>query len=322
MLIDFCFFFLPSLSFHDCICPTFLFGPVGIYALGAVAAKLAGERQEMDHFVKLLNKVGKESALVVDSGENGIPYELLYGRAGYIWSTLYVNKQLGFEAIPATTVRPILDAIFAAGRTEGHPSKSPLMYYWHGKPYWGAAHGLAGIMHCLLHYQLEEQDLAAVKGVLMYMIKNRFPESKNYPSREENRDDKLVQWCHGAPGLALTLCKASEVFTEKVFRDAAMEAGEVVWKRGLLRKVGLCHGVSGNGYTFLALYKLLQDEKYLHRAKAFGCFLLDNARGLIDSGEMHGGDHPYSLFEGLAGMCCLWLDLTNPVSARFPGYEI
>ena len=48
-------------------------------------------------------------------------------------------------------------------------------------------------------------------SVLKYMIKNRFVESKNYPSRLENKEDKLVQWCHGAPGVALTLCKAAEV---------------------------------------------------------------------------------------------------------------
>ncbi|MCO5555513.1 hypothetical protein L7F22_009058 [Adiantum nelumboides] len=220
-------------------------------------------------------------------------------------------------------MRPILDAIIAAGRVEGSQTKCPLMYQWHGKPYWGAAHGLAGIMHCLLHFQLEGQDLEAVKGVLKFMIQNRFPESKNYPTRQGNSTDKLVQWCHGAPGMALTLCKASEIFTEeKVFKDAAVEAGEVVWKRGLLRKVGLCHGISGNTYTFLALYRLVHEERHLYRAKAFGCFLLNSARDLISSGQMHGGDHPYSLFEGLAGMCYLWLDLVNPDSARFPGYEV
>lgn len=312
-----------SVIFLICMCPTFLFGSAGIYALGAVAAKYIGNKQEMDQYVMLLSKVGKESALVVYNDNKGIPYELLYGRAGYLWAALFVNKQLGYEAISATIVRPILDAILAGGRAESCQSACPLLYQWHGKAYWGAAHGLAGIMHCLLHFQLEERDTEAVKGVLRYMIKNRFPESKNYPSREENREDKLVQWCHGAPGLALTLCKAAEVFPEEnAFKDAAQEAGEVVWQRGLLRKVGLCHGVSGNAYTFLALYRLLNKDVHLHRAKAFGCFLLDCARDLIASGDMHGGDHPYSLFEGLAGMSCLWLDLVNPNVARFPGYEV
>lgn len=37
---------------------------------------------------------------------------------------------------------------------------------------------------------------------------------------------------------------------------------------------------------------------------------------------MHGGDRPYSLFEGLAGMAHLFLDMTEPSQARFPAYEL
>jgi hypothetical protein len=43
------------------------------------------------------------------------------------------------------------------------------------------------------------------------------------------------------------------------FLAAARRAGEVVWERGLLKKgPGLCHGVAGNGYALLALYKATQ----------------------------------------------------------------
>jgi hypothetical protein len=43
------------------------------------------------------------------------------------------------------------------------------------------------------------------------------------------------------------------------FLAAARRAGEVVWARGLLKKgPGLCHGVAGNGYALLALYKATQ----------------------------------------------------------------
>lgn len=43
--------------FLICMCPTFLFGSAGIYALGAVAAKYIGNKQEMDQYVMLLSKV-------------------------------------------------------------------------------------------------------------------------------------------------------------------------------------------------------------------------------------------------------------------------
>ena len=99
----------------------------------------------------------------------------------------------------------------AAGRAGGiHHRHCPLMYEWYGTQYWGAAHGLAGIMHLLLHFPLNLEDANDVKRTIHYMIENRFP-SGNFPSAEEDTKDTLVHWCHGAPGLVLTLCKAAEV---------------------------------------------------------------------------------------------------------------
>lgn len=104
--------------------------------------------------------------------------------------------------------------------------------------------------------------------------------------------------------------------------DAAIEAGEVVWKRGLLKRVGLCHGISGNTYVFLALYRLTKNEEMLKRAKLFACFLLGRGVKLIRKKKMHKGDHPFSLFEGVGGMSYLFFDMMNPDEARFPGYEL
>ena len=231
----------------------------------------------------------------------------------------------------------------------------PLMYEWYGEKYWGAAHGLAGIMHVLLDMDLTENDKEYVKGTLRYMIQNRLP-SGNYPCTEGDNYDCLVHWCHGAPGVSLTLAKASQVsflilnelkpllcaaafyslrygalivkalcsqvFPEERFLEAAADAAEVVWNRGLLKRVGICHGISGNAYTFLSLYRLTKKKEYLYRAKAFACFLLDRAIKLIAEGIMHGGDEPYSLFEGQAGMAYLFLDMINPLESGFPAYEL
>lgn len=96
----------------------------------------------------------------------------------------------------------------------------------------------------------------------------------------------------------------------------------MVWNRGLLKRVGLCHGISGNTYLFLSLYRVTGEDKYLYRAKAFAYFLHDRATRLISEGKMHGGDRPYSMFEGVAGMAFLFMDMVEPASARFPGYEL
>ena len=103
-----------------------------------------------------------------------------------------------------------MEEIIKSGRRLANKGRCPLMYEWHGKKYWGAAHGVAGIMHALMDMELKPDEVEDVKGTLRYMIQNRFP-SGNYPSSEGNESDRLVHWCHGASGVALTLVKADEV---------------------------------------------------------------------------------------------------------------
>lgn len=96
----------------------------------------------------------------------------------------------------------------------------------------------------------------------------------------------------------------------------------MIWNRGLLKRVGICHGVSGNSYVFLSLYRLTGKVEYLYKAKAFACFLHTRAQTLISEGVMHGGDRPYSLFEGMGGMAYLFFDMIDPIETRFPAYEL
>ncbi|XVF70343.1 hypothetical protein PTKIN_Ptkin11bG0154300 [Pterospermum kingtungense] len=83
-----------------------------------------------------------------------------------------------------------LGAVIAKHSGKG---RCPLMYEWHGKKYWGAAHGLAGIMHVLMDMELKPDEVEDVKGTLRYMITNRFP-SGNYPSNlvNESRNNQVT----------------------------------------------------------------------------------------------------------------------------------
>ncbi|XWS44967.1 hypothetical protein CRYUN_Cryun15aG0095300 [Craigia yunnanensis] len=193
---------------------TFLCGKGGVYSLGAVVANYMGDHQRLDMFLNLFLEVAQERALPIgpEEGGFGMSYDLLYGRAGFLWAALFLNKHLGKEMVSNDVLMPIIDAILAGGRTgaSDHPA-CPLMYRWHGTRYWGAANGLAGILQVLLHFPLSEDDAEDVKGTLRYMMSNRFSRSGNYPSSEGNPRDKLVQWSHGATGMAITLAKASQV---------------------------------------------------------------------------------------------------------------
>ncbi|KAH8502755.1 hypothetical protein Peur_066602 [Populus x canadensis] len=305
---------------------SFLCGRGGLYALGAVAANYKGDHQGRDFFLNLFLEAAQERALPVgpEEGGFGMSYELMYGRAGFLWAALFINKHLGEGTLPSDLLLPVVDAVLAGGRAGASDNAAcPLMYRWHGTRYWGAANGLAGILQVLLNFPLSKEDAEDVKATLRYMMSNRFRHSGNYPSSEGNPRDKLVQWSHGATGMVITLCKASEMFpNDREFRDAAIEAGEVVWKSGLVKKVGLADGVAGNAYAFLSLYRLTGESIYEDRAKAFASFLYHNASGLVTIGHARGADHAYSLFQGLAGTACLWFDLLKPESSRFPGYEL
>ncbi|KAL5797603.1 hypothetical protein ACOSQ2_002423 [Xanthoceras sorbifolium] len=292
---------------------TFLCGRAGVCALGAVAAKYAGDKHLLNYYLAQFTEIKLPKNL---------PDELLYGRVGYLWSCLFLSKNVGEGTILPTITRTVVEEIIENGRRLAKKGGPPLMFEWNGEKHWGAAHGLAGIMHVLMDMELKPDEAEDVKGTLKYMIKNRLP-SGNYPvSEEDAKRDVLVHWCHGAPGVGLTLAKAAKVFEDTEFLAAAADAAEVVWNRGLLKRVGICHGISGNAYLFLALYHITGNLEFLYRAKAFACFLLDRAHKVIAKGEIHGGDNPYSLFEGVGGMAYLFLDMCEPSKARFPAYDL
>jgi hypothetical protein len=96
------------------------------------------------------------------------------------------------------------------GREAANFRDAPLYYEWHEKAYLGAAHGYSGILFLLLtaaKYVTEEDLKTRVRPTIDYMMKLRFV-SGNYPSSLDNRADKLVHWCHGAPGFVFLFCKA------------------------------------------------------------------------------------------------------------------
>ena len=59
-----------------------------------------------------------------------------------------------------------------------------------------------------------------------------------------------------------------------------------------LQGVGLCHGIAGNAYSFLSLYRLTQDQLWLGRAQQFALFMAEHWRQLLPV-----PDEPFSLFE-------------------------
>lgn len=111
-----------------------------------------------------------------------------------------------------------------------------------------------------------------------FLKSKRLP-SGNYISSNDSKSDRLVQWCHGAPGFVYLFVRAYEITGNNSYIERALAAGDVIWERGILTKgYGLCHGTAGNGYVFLRLYRVTNDQKWLHRAIKvhFGFFVRSN----------------------------------------------
>eukprot|EP01084_Bolivina_argentea_P281534 481713_1 len=81
-----------------------------------------------------------------------------------------------------------------------------------------------------------------------------------------NDSNARVQWCNGAPSFIEIYGLAASVYdsigdntSAKIYLTAALKAFNATWNRGLLIK-GLmqCHGIGGNTYTLLHLYKNLE----------------------------------------------------------------
>ncbi|XP_062302673.1 glutathione S-transferase LANCL1 [Osmerus eperlanus] len=299
---------------------TFLCGDAGPLAVAAVVYHRLQRAPEAEECVSRLLQLHQR----VVKGSGDLPDELLYGRVGYLSSLLYVSQHLGQDRVPTQYIQQICEAVLVSGESQARSfhvqDQSPLMYEWYQEQYVGSAHGLSGIYYFLMQPGFvagEEQVGRLVKPSVDHVCRLKFP-SGNYPPCVGDTRDQLVHWCHGSPGVVYMLLQAYKVFGEARYLEDAVQCGEVVWQRGLLKKgYGLCHGAAGNAYTFLALYKLTHDPKHLYRACMFADWCMNYGK--------HGcrtPDTPFSLFEGMAGTIYFLADLLQPMKSKFPAFEV
>jgi len=150
--------------------------------------------------------------------------------------------------------------------------------YGSQKQWLGPVHGFASNMTPLLVGQSllsneDVQDIATRAMTTLVQTAQVEAGKANWPAvyEAENRgqDLKLVQYCHGAPGMVTALASLP-VGVNEPFDHILAQGGELTWQAGPLRKgSNLCHGTGGNGYAFLKLFGRTGDELWLDRARAF-----------------------------------------------------
>ncbi|KAL7472815.1 hypothetical protein ACHAXS_013180 [Conticribra weissflogii] len=273
--------------------------------VGAVALKIA----IMNALITLLGNV-VEMKREMDDGKNvliqfGEDYvashfplsecEVLYGRAGYLKAIQFVRKELGDKYFGIAVCRKIVRQIWEEGKRGAAENRQslPLVWKWHEKLYLGAAHGIVGILHTLLDYlnELSTVSPSVLDEVESTILKlndfcfesgNLQSSIKDGNSVTSNRSDRLVQFCHGAPGHVLlllqffrkkrmqenlsTLSEVKKNISPTLSNDYLLRAQQlaksVILPRGLLRKgVGLCHGISGNAYCFVSIHHTIMLDQ-------------------------------------------------------------
>ncbi|QIW95878.1 hypothetical protein AMS68_001396 [Peltaster fructicola] len=232
--------------------------------------------------------------------------EFLYGRAGYLYLLRLVKASfLGDEKtlqLITDTQDDVVDAILETQRP----------WKWMGKNYVGAIHGAMGIITQIVltnpkkYASLVEVDLAVL---LTYQY-----ESGNWPSSLPLERDRLVQVCHGAPGMIISLLSVKEHFPqleEKI--DKAIAKGRACIKeRGLLTKEPcICHGITGNA---LALEQ--EDfENFLTYTTG------QEMKSMEKDGMLEKSSAPESLFMGEAGRAWVWAVADKGLNKRILGYN-
>ncbi|KAF8434653.1 hypothetical protein BGX38DRAFT_1136226, partial [Terfezia claveryi] len=229
-----------------------------------------------------------------DVGGGGGSSEWLYGRSGY----LYLLRMLR-HFFPAPDLRQVVD--LAINNTvarimydwRAYPDGEGWM--WHGKKYLGAVHGVAGIvaqvvMSCRVTGIPIPEEL---EGIVSGLLDQQF-DTGNWPSSKNSSRDDLVQFCHGAPGILISLIPIRDSFPALRHRiDSACTRGrQVVEQRGLLTKPpSLCHGVSGNALAF-------EDEETLGRFMGYTTreYLERNVGVFRGLGEKELVDEGFGLF--------------------------
>jgi lantibiotic modifying enzyme len=235
---------------------------------------------------------------------------------------------------------PLLDCAIRLGdELLQAADKSDVGYSWKSAAFptqrnlTGFSHGTAGVGYALLELFHATGDPRYRRGAEQAFNYERHwfdTEAANWPDfREEHRQGKLrnrvlsfaSQWCHGAPGIALSRLRAYEILKDEVYKSEAMTGLQTTrkmvewWLGSETGNYSLCHGLTGNAEV------LLYGDRMLERGWTEGAALahvVANA-GVENCAKRNhvwpcgtGGGETPGLMLGLAGIGYFYLRLHDP----------
>lgn len=136
--------------------------------------------------------------------------------------------------------------------------------YWGVEGYTGYAHGVAGIVDALADYYEFSGDERIIPfiGKGCNFIESCFIKDENNWARTNKCGHISINWCHGAPGIALMKMRLAEVFGDKfVTRSDLEKIGRIIMNNGFGFDHCLCHGDMGNLMILKRLAETLDNEE-------------------------------------------------------------
>lgn len=270
--------------------PSLLLGETGVLVVADKLSSPAADRERLSELVR--------------ANRENPTWELLWGSPG----TILAARACGLD----DEWRDSAELLYARWDESSDMWTGEL----YGRPqrYLGPGHGFAANVHALRGFAGEE-TLRARVARLLTRTAGRQDGLVNWPPIDgplsEYATTIRVQWCHGAPGIVITLGDLMPL-------ELAIGGGELTWRAGPLRKgPGLCHGTAGNGFAFLALHGLTGDPVWLERARRFAMHAIEQ----VERERTGLGRGRYTLWTGDAGVA-LYVRACLDADARFPIMDV
>lgn len=161
--------------------------------------------------------------------------------------------------------------LVAAQSPEGSWQCPTVMPALAGQAHTGFAHGAAGILYFLATYTLLTGDstlLPTIDRGLGWLLAHATTTPENgldwhYSSQ---RAAPMQWWCHGGPGIALTLARIFELTNETCFLHLAESSLRFHERSTRHGNLGQCHGLAGLGEIYLEISHASGDNRWRLKA--------------------------------------------------------
>ena len=143
-----------------------------------------------------------------------------------------------------------------------------------GLAYTGFAHGVAGMVYFLVHYaehsgRADVRQAATRGGQWLCQQARRAPSGGRavcWPYTAGS-SDSWNWWCHGGPGIAITLLALHRLTGDAHYLKLTRQALSVHPYEVCFNNFSQCHGLSGLGEIYLEAFRYTGAPYYLKRAR-------------------------------------------------------